>query len=62
MVETLDDLLAQRVGITLVAPDAVREHARDWAKVVAPILGWDESRVARETEDVRTRAARFAPP
>jgi len=62
MVETLDDLLTQRVGITLVAPDAVREHARDWAKVVAPILGWDESRVARETEDVRTRAARFAPP
>ena len=62
MVETLDDLLTQRVGITLVAPDAVREHAREWAKVVAPILGWDESRAARETEDVRARAARFAPP
>jgi glycerol-3-phosphate dehydrogenase len=62
MVETLDDLLTQRLGITLVAPDAVREHAREWARIVAPILGWDETRVAREAEDVRERATRFAPP
>jgi len=62
MVETLDDLLTQRVGITLVAPDAVREHAAKWATLVAPTLGWDDARASREAADVRARAARFAPP
>ena len=62
MVETLDDLLTQRVGITLVAPDAVREHAHEWAKVVASLLGWHDARAAREAEHARVSAARFIAP
>ena len=62
MVGSLDDLITQRVGITLVAPDAVREHAATWAARVAPILGWDAARIADEVDDVRARTARFTPP
>jgi glycerol-3-phosphate dehydrogenase len=62
MIETLDDLLTHRIGVTLVAPDAVREHAVDWAKIVAPIVGWDASRATREADDARARAQNFAAP
>ena len=61
MVETLDDLLTQRVGITLVAPDLVRAQADAFAQRIAPIVGWDEARIAREATETRARAKRFIP-
>ena len=48
MVDTLDDVLSRRTRALLFDRDASRRAAPSVAALIAPILGWDEDRVARE--------------
>ena len=61
LVRHLDDLLTHRLGITLLAPDAVMTHADEWARLVAPLVGWSEADAMREAEHARSRARTFSP-
>jgi len=53
MATTLDDVLARRTRARLLARDASRAAAGDVARLVAPELGWDDARVAREVDEYR---------
>ena len=47
--------LARRTRISIEAHDRGVECADDAARLVAPVLGWDESRVADEVAAYRAR-------
>jgi glycerol-3-phosphate dehydrogenase len=46
----LDDVLARRTRIAIETRDRGRACAPDVARIVAPVLGWDEARTAHEVE------------
>jgi len=54
MAGTLDDVLARRTRARLLARDASRAAAEDVARLLAPELGWDDARVAREVDAYRS--------
>jgi len=58
MATTLDDVLARRTRARLLARDASRAAAGDVARLVAPELGWDDARVAREIDEYRAACDR----
>ncbi len=53
----LDDLLSRRTRISIETQDRGVECAQAAAELVAPILGWDERRVADEVAAYRARVA-----
>jgi glycerol-3-phosphate dehydrogenase len=53
MARTLDDLLSRRTRSRLLARDASRAAADDVARLVAPELGWDATRIRHEVEAFR---------
>jgi len=44
----LEDVLVRRLRLTAESPDAGREAAAAVAPLIAPLLGWDDSRVSEE--------------
>ncbi len=54
MVGSLDDLLSRRIPARWQARDATADAAEDAARLVADDLGWDEGRVQREVDALRT--------
>jgi glycerol-3-phosphate dehydrogenase len=58
MVVHLDDVLARRTRAVLLGRDATADAATSVGSLVAPELGWDETRTAREVERFRELAAR----
>jgi len=57
----LDDILSRRMRVSLEAPDRGRAAAVAIAPLVAPLLGWSETRAAEEVERyVRLRDAEEA--
>jgi len=50
---TLDDVLSRRTRARLVDRRASAAHAEDVARLVAPLLGWDDDAIARETAAYR---------
>jgi glycerol-3-phosphate dehydrogenase len=58
MAATLDDVLTRRTRARLLARDASRAAAEDVARLVAPELGWDDRRVAREVEEYQSSCDR----
>jgi len=57
MARTLDDVLSRRTRARLLARDASVAAADSVAELIAPDLGWDETRVTREVEGYRASAA-----
>lgn len=53
----LDDLLSRRTRISIEAHDRGVECADDAARLVAPVLGWDDRRVDDEVAAYRARVA-----
>ena len=53
----LDDLLTRRLRISIEVFDRGLGAAPEVARIVAPVLGWDEKDVAREVEHYRARVA-----
>lgn len=53
----LDDVLARRTRISITVPDRGVEAAEEVAELVAPVLGWDQVRAAREVRAYRERVA-----
>jgi glycerol-3-phosphate dehydrogenase len=53
MATTLDDVLSRRTRARLLARDATKAAAGDVARLLAPELGWDDARVAREVDEYR---------
>jgi len=53
MARTLDDVLSRRTRSRLLARDASRAAADDVARLVAPELGWDATRIRHEVEAFR---------
>ena len=51
----LDDLLARRTRISIETPHRGVDSAEPVARLVAPILGWDEERVANEVQAYSAR-------
>jgi glycerol-3-phosphate dehydrogenase len=51
----LDDVLARRTRISIEVADRGVAAAAEVAELVAPVLGWDETQVAREVEHYRAR-------
>ena len=51
----LDDLLARRTRISIETPSRGVDSAQAAADLVAPVLGWDAARVAREVDLYRGR-------
>ena len=58
MATTLDDVLSRRTRARLLARDASRAAALDVARLLAPELGWDDARVAREADEYRASCDR----
>jgi glycerol-3-phosphate dehydrogenase len=58
MATTLDDVLSRRTRARLLARDASRAAAGDVARLLAPELGWDDARVAREVDEYRAGVER----
>jgi glycerol-3-phosphate dehydrogenase len=56
----LDDLLARRTRISIETPERGVEAADQVARIVAPVLGWDDERCATEVAayEARVRAER----
>lgn len=50
MVTTLDDVLSRRTRALLFDREATRRAAPDVAALIAPILGWDETRTRHEID------------
>jgi glycerol-3-phosphate dehydrogenase len=50
---TLDDVLSRRTRARLVDRRASVAHAESVARLVAPLLGWDDAAVAREVAAYR---------
>ena len=53
----LDDILGRRTRINIDTWDRGVSAASEVAKLVAPLLGWDDATVAREVEHYRARTA-----
>ncbi len=53
----LEDVLTRRTRISIEVPDRGIEAARDVADLIAPVLGWSESDIARELEHYDARVA-----
>jgi glycerol-3-phosphate dehydrogenase len=53
----LDDVLTRRTRISIETPDRGVAAAEAVARLVAPVLGWDDSAVAREVEHYQARVA-----
>ncbi|MGY1748576.1 glycerol-3-phosphate dehydrogenase/oxidase [Modestobacter sp. SYSU DS0511] len=51
----LDDLLARRTRISIETPHRGVDSAEPVARAVAPVLGWDEARIASEVESYTAR-------
>ncbi|MCJ0977548.1 glycerol-3-phosphate dehydrogenase/oxidase [Rhodococcus sp. ARC_M12] len=51
----LDDILTRRTRISIEVPDRGEAAAEEVARLVAPILGWDDQHVAEEIEHYRLR-------
>jgi glycerol-3-phosphate dehydrogenase len=51
----LDDILTRRTRISIETPDRGRSCAEPAARLVAPLLGWDETTTAREVEHYHAR-------
>ncbi|MDI9926838.1 MULTISPECIES: glycerol-3-phosphate dehydrogenase/oxidase [unclassified Rhodococcus (in: high G+C Gram-positive bacteria)] len=51
----LDDILTRRTRISIEVPDRGEAAAIEVARLVAPILGWDDQHVAEEIEHYRLR-------
>ena len=51
----LDDILTRRTRISIEVPDRGDAAAAEVARLVAPVLGWDERHVAEEIEHYRLR-------
>lgn len=58
MAGTLDDVLSRRTRSRLLARDASRAAADDVARLLAPELGWDETRIRHEVETYRAACDR----
>ena len=53
----LDDILARRTRLSIEVKDRGVRSAPEAARLVAPVLGWDEATVAREVEHYTLRVA-----
>jgi glycerol-3-phosphate dehydrogenase len=53
----LDDVLARRTRISIETPDRGAAAADGVARLVAPVLGWDEATIASEVTGYRARVA-----
>ena len=53
----LDDLLTRRTRLSIEVKDRGLAAAEEAARLVAPILGWDEATIAREVEHYDLRVA-----
>lgn len=53
----LDDVLTRRTRISIETFDRGTRSAREAAELMAPVLGWDEERTAREVEHYDKRVA-----
>ena len=51
----LDDILTRRTRISIEVPDRGEAAATEVARLVAPILGWDERHMSEEIEHYRSR-------
>ena len=51
---TLSDVMTRRTHIAIEEPDGGTELAPAVAALIAPLLGWDEGRIAREIATYRT--------
>ncbi|MFE6227187.1 glycerol-3-phosphate dehydrogenase/oxidase [Streptomyces sp. NPDC057854] len=51
----LDDVLTRRTRVSIETFDRGTRCAREAAELMAPVLGWDESRIAREVEHYEKR-------
>jgi glycerol-3-phosphate dehydrogenase len=51
----LDDILARRTRISIETPHRGTETAEAVARLIAPVCGWDDERVAREVAAYRAR-------
>ncbi|MHB8505818.1 MAG: glycerol-3-phosphate dehydrogenase/oxidase, partial [Acidimicrobiales bacterium] len=61
MAVTLEDVLARRTRALMLDEAATVAAAADVARLLAPELGWDDSRVAAEVDSLRAGAASGAP-
>lgn len=61
MATSLTDAAAFRLGLPFVAPDVAAARAGDWAAEIAPLLGWDAARTAREADAFRTGLLAYRP-
>jgi glycerol-3-phosphate dehydrogenase len=57
MATTLDDVLSRRTRSRLLGTDATAAAAESVARLIAPELGWDESRIASEVSSYRAALA-----
>ena len=62
MVATLDDLLTQRLGISLVSPNEALRDAPEWAMLVASTMGWSSAEQEQQVQAYRAGLARFLVP
>jgi glycerol-3-phosphate dehydrogenase len=62
MAVTLDDVLTQRLGVSLAAPDEADAHAEVWADAVGAALGWSAAECERQVADYRAGLDRFRVP
>jgi glycerol-3-phosphate dehydrogenase len=62
MVATLDDLLTQRLCISLVSPEVALERAPEWAMLVASTMGWSSAEQEQQVQAYRAGLARFRVP
>lgn len=53
----LDDVLARRTRLSIEVRDRGVGAAQEAARLVAPVLGWDEAAIAREIEHYEARVA-----
>jgi glycerol-3-phosphate dehydrogenase len=53
----LDDLLTRRTRLSIEVKDRGLAAAEEAARLVAPVLGWDEATIAREIEHYDLRVA-----
>jgi len=53
----LDDILARRLRVSVDTWDRGVDVAREVARIVAPVLRWDDATIEREVEHYRTRVA-----
>jgi glycerol-3-phosphate dehydrogenase len=62
MVATLDDLLSQRLGNSLISPEDAFKRAPEWATLVASTMGWSSAVQEEQVDAYRAGLARFRVP